>query len=158
MRSPAIIGLFVLLSSSADACIVDPLISVIRDPAKYMQDGDFTFKGHVVAIEPAKMAADTYATLMKGKGQREERIIRIRMEETVVLTFEVEKVWKGQVQESFTAFYWNPGLECDVTPSVDSSFIVIGETDENGTNHNVMLIRTWYFEEIEPKLDAAIQQ
>ena len=125
----------------------------MHDPAQSVEKAGFVFKGRILAIEPAEMTDDEYAALLKEDGRREADLARNRIEDTVVLTFEVDSVWKGQVTERFVALYYSPMPMCEVVPFVDELYLVMGGVHKGGSNRVGALIHEDRIEGFERRLD-----
>ena len=116
-----------LFSSSAIACMVYRNIGEVDDPAATMNKVEFTFHGRLVASMPMSMSDKEHAELTERFDLGTADKLRIAREQDVLLTFEVDRVWKGQVGTPFVAQLRHSQPCTSIPPmSVGDKYIIFG--------------------------------
>ena len=151
MRLLAVLLVGIFVGHSADACLIYRISILLSDPAAQMNEHDFTFRGRIIAVDQDVMTTAEYESWVEQAGKEHAEIRRIMTEMKSALAFKVDKVWKGQVSESFIAFYTK--APCTTSPTPGERYIVFGNVDQNGENHAWGFIPERGFEEVEYKLD-----
>ena len=147
----ALVLIGMLLWQSGDACQMHRISALLQDPALQMNKHDFTFRGRVMTIDQIKMPSAEYEVLVREVGEESAEVLRKSKERMSVLTFKVDRVWKGQVSENFVAFYTD--APCAMFPALGERYIVFGSIDVDDKIHAWGFVPERGFAKVEYKLD-----
>ena len=129
--------LILVLFSDAIACTHYSSVAEVEKTTTTMNELDFTFHGKLTSAVKMQMSDEEYAVLVRRGDIEFADAYRRDREATLLLTFDVDRAWKGQVGTPFVVRH-RTIRTCTLSPSlsVGDSYIIFGS---HFTDHDYVM-------------------